>query len=140
MHRRASELGEPDLAFGGLQMWIHGHDAEEDWLTITAHCGAQGASVWVNGQILQLADLMRFGEQCVKLQAGSSAGAELVSYEPNLNVELKPPGRRGEIEMIVNITPDNLTQEHQFRTGVDLSYLPELQRGLTRIVARFRGE
>jgi hypothetical protein len=42
--------------------------------------------------------------------------------------------------MIVNITPDNLTQEHQFRTGVDLSYLPELQRGLTRIVARFRGE
>jgi hypothetical protein len=41
---------------------------------------------------------------------------------------------------VVEITPNNITQEHRFWLEIDLSYLPELRRGITRISERFQGD
>lgn len=136
MHQHAQDLGEPDLSLAGFQLWIHGHDADEDWLRVTAHCGAAGASVWASGQILQLADIVRFEVQCGDLETGQVKAALLASHEPNLSVELKRLGSLGEIEMTVQITPDHMSQEHRFTIGIDLSYVPDLRRRLTRISTR----
>lgn len=138
MHRYANELGEPDLALGGVQLWLHSHDAEEDWLTLTAHCGTEGASVWASGTFLQLSDIVRFGEQCAALEAEHADQAILESYENDLRVELQRPGARGDIRMVIQITPNPITQEHRFWREIDLSYLPELRRRIGQISARFR--
>jgi hypothetical protein len=140
MLRYAAELGEPDVSLGELQLWVHSHEKEGDWLRVTAHCGAKGASVWVSGEILRLTDLAQFGEQCADLQVGNARSAELSSLEPNLRVELRPPGRRGEIKMIVEITPDEWTQKHRFKAEINLSYLARLRQELHQMSSRYRGE
>jgi hypothetical protein len=140
MLRYAAELGEPDVSLGELQLWVHSHEKEGNWLTVTAHCGAKRASVWVSGEILRLTDLAQFGEQCAELQVGNARSAELSSLEPNLRVELRPPGRRGEIKMIVEITPDEWTQKHRFKAEINLSYLARLRQELHQISGRYRGE
>ena len=46
------DFGQPDIAFSGFQLWIHGGAPQEfqdywdgNWLSVTAHCGAMGADV-----------------------------------------------------------------------------------------------
>lgn len=62
------DLGEPALKVAGLQLWVHGLEStdtkEYDWLRVTAHCGASGASVWIHGALMTLADIQRFGTEC----------------------------------------------------------------------------
>jgi hypothetical protein len=52
-------LGPPALQVVGFQLWIHGRqfpDAQDcwdgNWLRVTAHCGANGATVWASGAIV----------------------------------------------------------------------------------------
>jgi len=81
-HPSIEELGEPDLKVAGLQIWIHGRqfpdamDSDDgNWLRVTAHCGALGASVFVSGAILQVTDLVRWGERSAMLLGGETSSA-----------------------------------------------------------------
>ena len=65
-----------------------------------------------------------------------SGEANLVSLEPELNVELKM-GSLGHISVKVDITPDHMTQEHVFQFDVDQSYLAELIGSCRKVVARY---
>lgn len=87
----------------GLEIWIHGRqfeNAHDSWdgnrLQATAHCGARGADVWIEG-----------------------------------------PHPVGHLEILVEITPDHLTQEHKFRFEVDQSYLPGLISQCRKILSRW---
>ena len=69
-HPSPDELGEPILKVLGFQLWVHGRQFEQatdyedgNWLRVTAHCGAAGASVWATGSILQAQDVLRVGRQ-----------------------------------------------------------------------------
>jgi hypothetical protein len=75
-------LGEPDLKFAGFQIWIHGRQLPDNqdyydgnWLRVTAHCGASGASVWAQGAILMVTDIAGFGDQCAAILQGSAKSA-----------------------------------------------------------------
>ena len=81
MSQRA-DLGPPDLVVAGLQLWVHGRqfaDADDyydgNWLRVTAHCGASGASIWVQGAILMATDVAGFGDQCAAMLRGDSESA-----------------------------------------------------------------
>ena len=68
MERYRQHLGEPDPRLGDLQLWVHGPEVVdpqpyEDWLRVSVHCGGQGASVWVRGEILQYGDLRDWVDQ-----------------------------------------------------------------------------
>lgn len=56
--------------------------------------------------------------------------------EPNLNVSLESE-KRGHITMKVDITPDNLTQEHKFIFEIDQSYLPALIEECHKVLERW---
>ncbi len=63
MDKYREKLGEPDIELAGLRIWVHGRqfpDNEDywdaNWLNITA-CGAQGATVRVSGNIIQLPEI-----------------------------------------------------------------------------------
>lgn len=65
-----------------------------------------------------------------------SGEADLVSLEPELVVELKmdSPGR---ISMRVEITPDHMTQEHNFHFEIDQSYLRSLIESCRKVLAKY---
>lgn len=138
-------LGAPALELAGFQLWVHGRqfpDATEpydhDWLNITAHCGEKGASVWISGALIQSWHFARFAEECAALQETLSGSASLGAAEPELFAKLVATDSYGHLEFVVEITPDQLAQEHTFRfSGLDQSYLPHLVSACETILATF---
>jgi len=143
-HPTAEELGEPDLKAAGFQLWVHGwqfpesqDDDDSNWLTVTAHSGAAGASVWASGPIVEITDLVRWAEQCDALYNGNGREADLTPVEPELLVRIRPRDRLGHFTMRVEITPDHLTQEHSFEFEIDQTNLPEIARQCRTIAEAF---
>ncbi len=136
----ADQLGTPDIKLSGLQIWIHGRqfpDATDywdgNWLRITAHCGTHGADVWTSGPILNLPALVGWLAELEELNRSLTGEANLVPSEPELSVALTA-GELGHISMKVEITPDNMTQEHTFRFDLDQSFLGPVIASCRKIV------
>ena len=124
-------LGAPDLKFAGLQVWVHGYqfpDAEDawdgNWLRVTAHCGASGASVWVSGTFLDTVAIRRFLDGLVAMHASLTGTAQLGTDEPELAAWASVDEHTGHVDFRVEITSDPLAQQHVFRFEADQSYLP----------------
>lgn len=143
------DLGEPSPAIGPLRLWVHGRqfEGEQDywdgnWLRVTAHCAEGGSSVRVHGPIVHMGEIAQFLDGCQKLHETLSGGASLPCVEANLSPELHFVGSRGGLEGTVQITPDNLTQEHTFRFTLDQSFLPGIVAQCRALLRQFpiRGE
>ena len=132
-HPKPDELGQPDLKIAGFQLWVHNCD-DENWLNVTAHTGAMGASVWTSGSILMLSELAGLAEHCEALSKGESDEAWLGDIEPELKVTIKRTDSLGHLSMRVEITPDYLNQQHSFEFEIDQTYLSEIVRQCRRIV------
>ncbi|HZT57207.1 MAG TPA: hypothetical protein VFA21_01145 [Pyrinomonadaceae bacterium] len=139
----AEDLGAPDFKLAGLQVWIHGRqfpDADDywdgNWLNVTARCSSSGADVLTSGPILHAPDLTRWLAALEEMGRTLSGGADLVSLEPELSVEMKME-TLGHVAVKVEITPDHMTQEHTFRFEVDQSYLKPLIEDCRRVVAKY---
>jgi hypothetical protein len=139
----AENLGAPDIKLNGLQIWIHGRQFPNDedywdgnWLNVTAHCGYHGADVWTSGAILHVPDIARWLDSLEWMNKSLSGEADLVSLEPELVVELKMDSL-GKISMRVEITPDHITQEHNFQFEIDQSYLVGLIESCRRVIAKY---
>jgi hypothetical protein len=137
-------LGEPDLQVAGLQLWIHGREypGSEDyydgnWLRVTAHAGASGTSVWVSGAILMVPDLARWADQCEVVARGKAEKACLEPMETELKVTIEALDKLGHLSMLVEITPDQITQQHSFEFEIDQTYLPGIVSQCRAIVASF---
>ena len=136
----AEQLGTPDIKLNGLQIWIHRRQfpnatdyRDGNWLRITAHCGTHGADVWTTGSILHVPDIVRWLADLEQLNRSLSGDANLVPLEPELRVKLAAT-QLGHISMEVEITPDNVTQEHTFRFELDQSYLEPVIESCRKIV------
>ncbi|MBX3730266.1 MAG: hypothetical protein KF858_13880 [Candidatus Sumerlaeia bacterium] len=137
-------LGEPHLKVAGFQLWVHGRErpAAEDhddgnWLQVTAHCGASGASVWAEGPILMVTDIAWLGDRCAAVLGGEAQSATLDPLEPELRIALEVTDRLGHIRVQVDITPDNMAQAHRFEFEIDQSYLPDIIRQCSSIVRAY---
>lgn len=126
----AEMLGEPALKIDGLQLWVHGRQFPEatdmddgNWLRVTAHCGKNGASVWVSGSILMASDIAVFSKACEKLLSGKTTIAELKPFERELRVKLEAVDKLGHLRMKIVVCPD-MDQTHEFIFAIDQSYLP----------------
>jgi hypothetical protein len=127
------KYGSPDIRIAGLQIWVHGYQFEEadnnddrNWLRVSAHCGANGASVWVSGTYLQVYDIDKFASDAEMLYKKEIKEIEMSPLEPELRIVMKATDSLGHFELTIEITPDHLTQEHKFQFEIDQSYLPAL--------------
>src|ERR1700690_1605428 len=109
-------LGEPAISISGLQIWVHGRQFPDladywdgNWLKITAHCGAEGSDVWINGPIIHLPEIYGLLFEAEQMNNTLIGSAKLNCIEPELLVSLTAD-KLGHIKMEVNITPKNLTQ------------------------------
>ena len=140
---QSESLGPPDMSLAGLRVWIHGREFPKtkdywdgDWLTVTAHCGGEGADVWVGGAILHSPDLARWLGELEEMSRTLRGGARLASLEPELHVELEM-GALGHVTVRVEITPNHLTQRHEFTFELDQTYLEPLLEDCRRAVRRY---
>lgn len=139
-----TDLGEPDLQVAGFQLWVHGRqfpEAEDyydgNWLRVTAHCGASGASVSVQGAILMVTDIAGLRDECAGMLSGEIKSAALAPHEPELKVSLEASDSVGHIRAHVEITPDHLLQSHRFEFEVDQSHLPGIIKQCSEIVQEY---
>jgi hypothetical protein len=149
LSQNADSLGQPALKMVGFQLWIHGRQFptaqdywDDNWLNVTAHCGACGASVWASGALVMVSDIERWATQCKTLYESGQGEAVLQPCEPNLLVCLRSSDRLGHILMRVEITPDHMTQQHRIDFEIDQSYLPSLMAQCRAIIEEYpiRGE
>lgn len=143
MENDREKLGKPDIELAGLQIWVHGRqfsDREDywdsNWLNVTAHCGAQGASVWVRGNIIHLPEIAHLSAGSKTLYNYLQGKAELPCMEPELSAELEAD-RLGHILMTVKITPDHLSQSHKFTFDIDQSFLPKLITACDTVLKKY---
>ncbi|MFM6127276.1 MAG: hypothetical protein ACKPBV_00725 [Sphaerospermopsis kisseleviana] len=139
-----TDLGEPDLQVAGLRLWVHGRQFPEsedyydgNWLRVTAHCGASGASVWAQGAILMVTDVAGLGDGCAAMLCGKTKSAALAPLEPDLKVSLEATDSLGHIRAQVEITPDYVLQSHRFDFEVDQTYLPGVIKQCSEIVNEY---
>ncbi len=132
------------MEVAGFQLWVHGRQFPEaddyydgNWLRVTAHCSASGASVWVQGAIVMVTDIAGFGDQCNAMLRGTSHLAVLDPVEAELRVSLEAADCLGHIRAQVEITPDHLAQSHRMEFAVDQSYLPGIIKQCTAIVQEY---
>lgn len=144
MRPNRENLGTPDLKIAGLQLWLHGwqfpnarDDSDATWLTVTAHCGGEGADVWAYGSFLQIDDIERFGKEAEALFHQRSSQAGLEPLEPTIQAIIRQLDKTGHLVLEVRLTPDHLTQAHLFRFEIDQSYLPLLVKECHAILERF---
>ncbi len=143
IEKHEEQLGAPDIELHGLQIWIHGRqfpNADDywdgNWLRVTAHCGTHGADVWTTGPILHVPDFVRWLADLETMNQSLSGDANLVSLEPELSVELTMT-QFGHVSMRVEITPDNMTQEHSFQFELDQSYLEGVIESCRRLITEY---
>ena len=140
IEKYAEQLGTPAIKLNGLQIWVHGRQFpnatdywDGNWLRITAHCGTHGADVWTTGSILHVPDVVGWLSDLERMNQSLSGEANLVPLEPELRVKLAA-STLGHISMEVEITPDNMTQEHTFRFETDQSFLEPVIESCRKIV------
>lgn len=137
------DLGKPDLSIAGLNMWIRGRqfpDAADywdgNWLLVTTSCTYPSSSVTAGGPILHLSEVATFKKSCEELYQKLKGRAVLDCMEPNLRVELLAEAH-GRIKVAISITPNHLTESHDFRDELDQTFLPPIIAGCDRILKKY---
>jgi hypothetical protein len=134
---------DTNLQLHGLSIYVGGREFpnasdywDGNWLIVRASMEAKGARVDCAGPILRTTDFKRFRDE-LRIMAETLAGtATLSGLELELNVVFKMVSR-GRMEVEVEITPDHLTQSHNFSMELDQSYLPPLITFCESILEKF---
>jgi len=134
---------EPSLRIAGLKLWVHGRQFpsaqdywDGNWLRVTARCESPGSSVETAGAIVHLGELAGLLDECERLHGAMSGVAKLDCMEPNLSVTLTAK-TLGHIDVRIEITPDQITERHEFNSSFDQSFLPAIIRGCREILAQY---
>jgi hypothetical protein len=134
---------EPDLKLGGFSLWVLGRqfpNAEDywdgNWLNVRAQVEASGAMVRAEGPLLLAQELADFTKQLEKINTDLRGEAELRCTEPNLEIAIQC-GSLGHVAVKILITPDHMTQSHEFKFELDQSYLGALVIGCNGVLSRW---
>jgi hypothetical protein len=143
LNRYLNQLGKPHVELAGLKLWVHSYqyrDADDyddaNWLNATAICSEKGATVLVEGAFIRTTEIFAWQQAVEELAVNLKGEARLECLEPEVSVTLKG-SPLGAVEMQVQITPDQLTQEHRFTFAIDQSYLGPLASQCARLLNDF---
>lgn len=134
---------EPDLELGGFSLWVLGRqfpDAIDEWdgnwLHVRVRVEAPGALIEAEGAFVSAPELADFAKQLGALHTTLAGEAVLRCLEPNLHVALRAKSL-GHVSVCVRITPDHMTQSHEFLFEIDQSYLGPLLSACGQVLSRW---
>ncbi|TPI31252.1 hypothetical protein FJW08_11415 [Mesorhizobium sp. B3-2-1] len=143
MDKRPPKADEPDILLAGLSLWAMSREFPDsddywdgNWINILARVDASGARIEVQGPYVRSDELGVFHDQLATLYRDLRGSAELKCIEPALRAKVTC-GLLGQIEVIVDITPDHLFQSHHFVFTVDQSCLVVTLAGCRRVLQLF---
>jgi hypothetical protein len=134
---------DPDIEIAGLKIWVHKRqfpDVEDywdgNWLDISACCRATQSEVWATGSILHASELESWLIQLRKFSQTLKESAALKTMEPYISVKLTA-NQLGHVQVNVSITPDHLTQQHEYEFDIDQTYLNPLISGIENVLSKY---
>jgi hypothetical protein len=143
LKRYLNELGKPQIELAGLKLWVHSYQYrnaddydDANWLNATAICAEKGATVVVEGAFIRTTEILAWQRAVQELAENLVGEARLECLEPEISVTLKG-SPLGAVEMQVQITRDQLTQDYTFTFAVDQSYLGPLASQCTSLLSDF---
>jgi hypothetical protein len=135
---------EPDIKLVGLSIWFDGYQFPDsadywdaNWIVVRVRAEGQNAVVKLHDPCVHLPELAGWLDACMKLDAGEVDEARLPTMEPYLQVKIDRTGEFGRLLATVAITPDNISQFHEFRYPIDPSYVRLLIDSLRRVLVRY---
>ena len=140
---------DADVLIGRLELFVLGREFENsddywdgNWLRMKARIAAVGAMVETEGPFLRIDELSDFLAQLESAVQTLSGEARLETLEPNLKVTVAFIDALGHAEVRVDVTPDQLVQQHRFIDGTNQSYLQKTVRQLRAVLRDYplRGE
>ena len=127
----------PVLRLAGLSLRVSGPPSGtmpyEDRLDACARVEAPGAVVEARGNFLRVAELADLHHDLVAMHRDLRGRAALHCIEAMLRIDMTC-GRRGDIAMTVEITPDTATQAHRFDFALDQTELGPAVAALRRML------
>jgi hypothetical protein len=134
---------EPNLKLAGLSLWVLGRQFPEaqdfwdgNWLNVQARVQAAGASVEARGAFVRTTEIAKFVEELEVLNANLVGEAALRCLEPTLRIVIRGDAR-GHATAQVMITPDHMTQSHEFRFDFDQTYFGLLLDGCRNVLSNW---
>ncbi|MDH6258026.1 hypothetical protein [Bradyrhizobium sp. BR13661] len=134
---------EPDLKLGGFSLWVFGRQFpnatdywDGNWLNVRARIEAPGAVVQAQGCFVFAPDLASFTRELETLHTVLVGEARLRSLEPNLEITIQC-GTGGHVTARFMITPDHMTQSHEFEFYLDQTYLGPFLDGCRSVLSRW---
>ncbi len=133
---------EPDLQIGKFRLWINGYQFPDlndywdgNWVNVTAVYDASKSFARADGPILHLSELASWLAKIKKIYADLNGDAEMKCMEPNLCLALHMK-KTGTMEFDVKLTPDHLSEMHQYFDDLDQTFLPPVIESIERILAK----
>ena len=97
---------------------------------------APGALVEAQGAIVFAPELAEFVKQLETLYTTLVGEAALRCMEPNLQVAIQGDSL-GHVAVTLMITPDHMTQSHEFKFDLDQTYLGPFLNGCRSVLSRW---
>ena len=134
---------EPSLRLAGLSLWVFGYaypDCNDywdgNWLNVRVRAETSGSRVEASGALLRIDELTSFTRELDVLYRNLTGTAELKCLESALGVKVACD-LVGHIQVIVDLTPDHMTESHEFKFELDQTYLPATLAGCKTVLDRF---
>lgn len=138
-----ANLGKPDLSICAFHLWITARSYPDsydywdgNWLNVVANCSSQGAAVTVIGTLIHLPEIVRLRKVCSELHRTSVGAQEIAFLEPNLHMKFDL-GHTDKGTFTLRITPDHMSQHHEFEFSIDQSFLSGIVSQCDGILAKF---
>lgn len=137
-------MDDAHFTLGPLSLNVHAYQFQDatdywdaNWIIVTAEVNLPGQA-WVraDGLFLMTAELARLRDELHMLYDNLDAEAGLWTIEPELNIRLQGK-ETGTVLVEIEITPNQMTQEHRFYLELDQSYLPLAITQLNSILRKF---
>ena len=124
--------GEPDLKLGWLSIWTLSREFADaadyddaNWINIHAHIEAPGSRIDIQGPWIRSDEILSFRDQLTSLNLRLKGVAHLHCLEPYIDAKITCDAL-GHLSVVIEATPDPMTQTHRFELELDQSYLPPL--------------
>ena len=135
--------GEPDLKIGWLSIWTLSREFADavdyydaNWINIHVHIEAPGSRIDIQGPWIRNVEILSFRDELAVLNLRLEGVAHLRCLEPYIDAKITSRSL-GHLDVVVDATPDPMTQTHRFTFDLDQSYLPPLIAQCDQILRDF---